>query len=146
MERNILVSLKQDLGCISVLRVVQICLERLGYYVQVGSRLQDSSLVQLHQRGSDPALVAQGEGGQINLPERTFQAMHSLLLKVTCSTVVLGVNPSLLAAATVVVLRRLQGSVPSWPMALQLITGYPLNPGSDLHTCVIHVESLLLTL
>jgi hypothetical protein len=71
--------------------------------------------------------------------------MHSLLLKVACSPVVLGVNPSLLAAATVVVMRRLQGSAPHWPAALQVMTALTLQPGSDLYVCVVHVESLLIT-
>ncbi len=35
MERTVMVALQQELGCISVLRVLQLCLERLGYYMQV---------------------------------------------------------------------------------------------------------------
>lgn len=69
--------------------------------------------------------------------------MHSLLVKVACSSVTIGVRPSMLAAATLIVLRKVKGTVPFWPMALQLMTGYVLQPGSDLHTCVVHVESLL---
>ena len=35
MERNVMLALRQDLSCISVLRVMQLCLERLGFYLQV---------------------------------------------------------------------------------------------------------------
>lgn len=30
-----MLALRQDLSCISVLRVMQLCLERLGFYLQV---------------------------------------------------------------------------------------------------------------
>ncbi|GAX84023.1 hypothetical protein CEUSTIGMA_g11448.t1 [Chlamydomonas eustigma] len=120
MEQNVLAALQQDLSCISVLRVVQLCLERLGYYMQ-------------------------GEDGSIKLSGCTAATMYSLLAKVACSPWVLGIRPSLVAAATVVVMRRVQGSVPHWPTALQLMTSYTLSTNSDLQMVVMHVESLLLS-
>jgi len=69
--------------------------------------------------------------------------MQTLLLQVICCKDTVGISPSLIAAATVVVVRRLQGHMPHWPPALQVLTGYDLQPGSDLNVCIARVESLL---
>ena len=80
----------------------------------------------------------------MKLTGNMLQTIHSLLLKAHRSAKTVGISPSLLAAAAIVVLRRLQGYIPYWPPVLQSLTGYNLEASSDLHACVLHIEQALL--
>lgn len=74
--------------------------------------------------------------------DRTSKDLPALLVKTACSPISIGVRPSTVAAAVLIVLRKAKGVVPFWPMALQNMSGYNLQM-SDVATCVLHIENLL---
>ena len=56
-----------------------------------------------------------------------------------------GMRPSVVAAAVLLVLRRAKGQVPGWPSALAAMTGYSPLLTPELMACVPHVEALLMS-
>ncbi|KAG2432945.1 hypothetical protein HXX76_008673 [Chlamydomonas incerta] len=112
MERNVLMWLGHDISTISPMRVIQLYLERLGHY------LPDFKAI-----------------------DRITKDLQTLVLKVACSPVV-GLRPSLVGAAALVVVRRARGMVPAWPSVLQTMTDYAPNDG-ELAACVMHMEALM---
>eukprot|EP00798_Chlamydomonas_sp_ICE-L_P031558 gene31557-6745_t len=114
MSSNVMTWLHQDLSCISVLRVTQLYVERLGHYLQEFKQL-----------------------------DKITAEIQSFLLKVSCSPITAGVRPSAVAAAVLVVLRRQKGQVPYWPVALELMTGYTNIHDGDLAACIAHLQDLL---
>lgn len=75
------------------------------------------------------------------LPCRVSKDLQTLVLKAACSPVV-GLRPSLVAAAALMVVRRACGMVPPWPSVLQTMTEYsPAN--GELAACVMHMEALM---
>ncbi|GFH07484.1 uncharacterized protein HaLaN_02291 [Haematococcus lacustris] len=113
MEQNILSWLQGDTCAISVLRVLQLYQERLGHYLP-----------------------------EFKPVDRVSQEVPGVLLKLAASPVCLGLRPTLLAAASLTILRRAKGNVPAWPTALQLMSGYSLVTG-DLPACLAHVEMVV---
>ncbi|GIL71827.1 hypothetical protein Vretimale_695 [Volvox reticuliferus] len=112
MERNVLMWLGHDVSTISPMRVIQLYLERLGHY------LPDFKAV-----------------------DRVTKDLQTLVLKVACSPVV-GLRPSLVGAAALLVVRRARGMVPAWPTVLQTMTDYAPTDG-ELAACVLHIEALM---
>ncbi|MEW5312506.1 MAG: hypothetical protein WDW38_004137 [Sanguina aurantia] len=113
-ERNIFTWLQQDMSSISALRVVQLYLERLGHYLQ-----------------------------EFKLAERITSDLQVLVLRAACSPLCIAFHPSAVAAASLIVVRRLRGLTPLWPRVLQVMTGYDPAPGGELGTAIMHLESLL---
>ncbi|MEW5302754.1 MAG: hypothetical protein WDW36_005503 [Sanguina aurantia] len=113
-ERNIFAWLQQDMSSISALRVVQLYLERLGHYLQ-----------------------------EFKLAERITSDLQVLVLRAACSPLCIAFHPSAVAAASLIVVRRLRGLTPLWPRVLQVMTGYDPAPGGELGTAIMHLESLL---
>eukprot|EP00195_Chlamydomonas_chlamydogama_P002941 CAMPEP_0202920168 /NCGR_PEP_ID=MMETSP1392-20130828/76710_1 /ASSEMBLY_ACC=CAM_ASM_000868 /TAXON_ID=225041 /ORGANISM="Chlamydomonas chlamydogama, Strain SAG 11-48b" /LENGTH=991 /DNA_ID=CAMNT_0049613653 /DNA_START=44 /DNA_END=3019 /DNA_ORIENTATION=+ len=114
LERSILLSLNNDLSCISAARVIQLYLERLGHYLP-------------EFKGAD----------------RISPDLPAIQFKTACSPLSIGMRPSVVAAGMLVVVRRMKGLVPAWPMSLQIMTTHTLAPGTELSQCVGHLEALL---
>lgn len=102
------------MSSISALRVVQLYLERLGHYLQ-----------------------------EFKLAERITSDLQVLVLRAACSPLCIAFHPSAVAAASLIVVRRLRGLTPLWPRVLQVMTGYDPAPGGELGTAIMHLESLL---
>lgn len=112
MERNVLMWLGHDVSTISPMRVIQLYLERLGHYLP-----------------------------EFKAVDRITKDLQTLVLKVACSPVV-GLRPSLVGAAALLVVRRARGMVPAWPTVLQTMTDYSPSDG-ELAACVMHLEALM---
>ncbi|KAJ9524102.1 hypothetical protein QJQ45_022540 [Haematococcus lacustris] len=106
MEQNILSWLQGDTCAISVLRVLQLYQERLGHYLP-----------------------------EFKPVDRVSQEVPGVLLKLAASPVCLGLRPTLLAAASLTILRRAKGNVPAWPTALQGWHELPKLSAQEIELC-----------
>lgn len=113
MEQNLFVWLQQDTAVISPLRVVQLYLERLGYYLQ-----------------------------DYKLTDKLTSTLNSMLLKVAYSPLLVGVSPSVVAAVCLYLLRTTHGLVPFWPASLAAMTGYNCH-SHEFSQAVQHVQSAI---
>ncbi|KAG1653591.1 hypothetical protein FOA52_009098 [Chlamydomonas sp. UWO 241] len=122
IEQSVLIALRSDVTCLTVLRVMHLINERLGY----------SNAPQGPQTIDGRAAFT--------LPERAASHMQSLVTRLAVSPVMMGMRSSVVACGALVSMRRACGLLPFWPMCLQLMTGYTLAPGTDMAACLQRIE------
>ncbi|GAX82650.1 hypothetical protein CEUSTIGMA_g10076.t1 [Chlamydomonas eustigma] len=122
-EAVVLNILHGDLRTMTVFKVVQLLLERIGLTTQ----------------------ESVFGGHLMSCRKACSQHLRYILLQIANSPITLGVRPSLLGSAVVVVLRKMQGHWPFWPNALQVMTSYVLCEDNEMGTCVKHIEQLIIS-
>lgn len=66
-----------------------------------------------------------------------------LTLELVSEEALVGIRPSMVAAALLAVGRAACGVVPFWPVSLQSLTGYLQTPGSELTEAIHRVHNAL---
>lgn len=115
MEEHVRHTLNSDTSAISALRCLKLFLERLG--------------ADFH----DPDLLSLVGGKSV---EYMLDAVADMSL--------FHYSPSVVAAAMLYSCRRVRGTVPAWPLALETLTGFKENQNSEFGSAVKATDNLLM--